>query len=287
MDIWYGKPVSEKIYQDIDVRISHLKRIGIQPGLGLLLVGNDPASEVYVRMKGEACNTHGISSVTLKLPSDVTKERVIEVIQSLNHNHDIHGFIIQLPLPKHLPERELLNFVKPEKDVDCLTTSNVGSLVLGEPKFLPCTPAGIMDLLTFYQVELSGKRILVIGRSNIVGRPISILLSHKGVDATVTIAHSRTVGLTEFISQFDGIVSAIGSPEFLDSSHLKKDAWIVDVGVNRVPADNEKKYRLVGDVRIREDAHLLAYTPVPGGIGPLTIANLLRNCIISAERTIT
>lgn len=287
MEIWYGKPVADKIYEEIQHRRDTLISKGVQPGLGLLLVGNDPASEVYVRMKYDACQKYGIHSEIVKLPHDASKEEVAKEIYRFNGMETIHGFIIQLPLPSHLPTLELLNLVTPSKDVDCLTAENLGKLIQNIPTFLPCTPAGILALLEYYGVELVGKRILVIGRSNIVGRPISILLSQKGYDSTVTLAHSKTLSLKSMLSEFDGVIAAIGSPEYIDSRDLKPDSWVVDVGVNRVVTDSEKKYKLIGDVRIDEHSKLYAYTPVPGGVGPLTIANLLKNCVIAASRRVS
>ncbi|MCX7836137.1 MAG: bifunctional 5,10-methylenetetrahydrofolate dehydrogenase/5,10-methenyltetrahydrofolate cyclohydrolase [bacterium] len=286
MEIWYGKPVAEKIYQDIQSRCRFLATKGLQPGLGLLLVGNDPASEIYVRMKGEACKKYGIYSETKVLSQESTFEEVAQVIQSFNTKQEIHGFIIQLPLPKHLPERKLLDLIHPSKDVDCLTAENIGKLVLNIPQYIPCTPAGILALLEFYKVPIVSQRILVVGRSNIVGRPISILLSQKGYDATVTLAHSKTVHLKEMIQEFDGVIVAIGSPEFLSTSDIKADSWLIDVGVNRIVHPTTNSTKLVGDVRIDTDAKIKAFTPVPGGIGPLTIANLLKNCVIAASRSL-
>ncbi len=284
MKLWEGNPVAESLYRKIGeaaIRVQATK--GRPPGLGLLLVGNNSASEIYVRMKGEACAKYGLHSRTVKLPETATFEEVAAAVDSLNLDPAIDGFIIQLPLPKHLPERILLDMVNPEKDADCLTSSNLGRLVLGTSKFLPCTPGGIMEMLHFYDAPIAGKYVLVIGRSQIVGRPMSILLSHKGVDATVTVAHSRSEGLNELIASADGVIAAIGVAGLFPASLVKPGGWIVDVGMNRVPADNPKGYRLTGDVLFDRTEHLLGHTPVPKGVGPMTIASLLTNCVKAAE----
>ncbi|MDK9701401.1 MAG: bifunctional 5,10-methylenetetrahydrofolate dehydrogenase/5,10-methenyltetrahydrofolate cyclohydrolase, partial [bacterium] len=249
MVTWLGQPVADSVYERIVDSVGKLKQRGVIPGLGLLLVGNNPASEVYVRMKGKACEKFGIASKTIKLPENATEQDVTSAIHQLNRDPEIHGFIVQLPLPKHLPERKLLDCIDPNKDADCLTAVNIGRLVLGESHMLPCTPAGILSLLEFYGAPISGKHIVIIGRSQIVGRPLSILLSLKGIDATVTIAHSKTPNLRQLLSIADGVVAAIGVPEFLPTSHCKPGSWVVDVGVNRVPDSNSKGYKLTGDTK--------------------------------------
>ncbi len=283
MESWLGKPVAENVYKKIEEGVAIVRaKKGRPPGLGLLLVGENPSSQVYVNMKGKACEKYGLYSKTITLPTTASFNDVSNAVTELNTNPEIDGFIIQLPLPSHLPERTLLDLVDAEKDADCLAASNIGRLVLGVPEFLPCTPSGIMEMLEYYKAPVSGKHVLVIGRSQIVGRPISILLSLKGVDATVTLAHSRTKNLNELLKSADGIVAAIGVPGFIKASDCKAGSWIVDVGVNRVPADNEKGYKLVGDVLCDSTDHLHAMTPVPGGVGPMTIAQLLSNCVKAA-----
>lgn len=280
---WAGKPVADHLYEEISTRVKRLGEYGRIPGLGIILVGNDPASDTYVRMKGKACAKYGLHSETVRLSEDATEDEVAEAILSMNNDPFIDGFIVQLPLPKHLPERQLLDLIDPKKDADCLTADNIGRMVIGTPRFLPCTPAGIISLLEYYQAPVKGKHVVIVGRSQIVGRPISLMLSQKGVDATVTVAHSRSEGLAYLLEDADGVIAAIGVPEFIDPSFCKPGAWIIDVGINRVPATNEKGYILVGDVSTKNSNHLMALTPVPGGVGVLTIAELLSNALTAAE----
>lgn len=283
-----GKQVAEKIIAEIkkELRLHN----NIKPGLALILVGNNPASEIYVKMKEKKCTELGFYSVINRLPEKVTEAELLAHIRAHNNNNKIHGILIQLPLPKHINEMNILEAVDYRKDVDGFHPVNAGRLMIGEKCFIPCTPAGIHELLVRYNVETSGKNAVVIGRSNIVGKPIANILLQKSKTAncTVTVTHSATAKISEFTKKADIIVAAIGKPEFLKAGMIKEGAVIIDVGINRVEdTSNPKGYRVVGDVDYKscfKKASLI--TPVPGGVGPMTIAMLMKNTLDSAMKRI-
>lgn len=295
MRVLAGKPVAEAIRQRLRQEIEKLRERGVVPSLHAILVGNDPASSVYVRAKAKACHELGFAAETHHLPADTPPERLFDLITSLNRDPQVDGILLQLPLPNHLPTPRFVSHIAPEKDVDGFHPENVGLLWQGRARFVPCTPAGIMELLRFYGVELAGKRAVVVGRSDIVGKPMAALL--LAANATVTIAHSRTPDLQAVCQEADVLVVAAGRPALVTASHVRPGAVVVDVGVNRIedetlvmrlfPGDQErlaelhrKGYTLVGDVAYHEVAgKALAVTPVPGGVGPLTIAQLLANTL--------
>lgn len=283
-----GKFIAEKIIAEIKKELS--LHNNIKPGLALILVGNNPASEIYVKMKEKKCAELGFYSVINRLPEKITEAELLAHIRAHNNNNKIHGILIQLPLPKHINEMNILEAVDFRKDVDGFHPVNAGRLMIGEKCFTPCTPAGIHELLLRYNVETSGKNAVVIGRSNIVGKPIAniLLQKSKGANCTVTVTHSATEKIAEFTKKADIIIAAIGKPEFLKAGMIKEGAVIIDVGINRVedPA-LPKGYRVVGDVDYKacyKKASLI--TPVPGGVGPMTIALLMKNTLDSAMKRI-
>jgi len=285
-----GKEIAEEIKAELKEKISELKERGVTPGLAVVLVGDDPASHVYVRMKGKACEELGIYSETLKYPADLSEEELLNIIDGLNENPRIHGILVQLPLPKHINETKVLNRIKPEKDVDGFHPVNVGKMLIGDPGFLPCTPHGIQELLLRSGNDPEGKHVVVVGRSNIVGKPVAAILMQKkkGANATVTVCHSRTRDLPGICRQADILIAAMGVPEFIKGDMVKEGAVVIDVGVNRVDDPSAKRgYRLVGDVdfeAVKEKAS--AITPVPGGVGPMTIVMLMKNTVIAAENAL-
>jgi len=280
-----GKPVSESVYARVSEQVTLLKDKNVNPKLSVILVGEDPASQVYVRRKGKACEKLGILSETIILPADTSERSLLQKINSLNADPINHGILVQLPLPKHINDQNILLAVSPQKDVDCFHPQNVGLLVAGDPYMLPCTPAGIVEMLKYYQVDTQGKHVVVVGRSNIVGKPMLNLMLQKNptANATVTVVHSRTKNISQHTKQADILVAAMGQPSFIKAEHLKEGAVVIDVGINRVDADNEKGYALVGDVDFEDTAKLVSkITPVPGGVGPMTIAMLMQNTVIAA-----
>tara|TARA_B110000046_G_scaffold19381_1_gene18390 strand:+ start:13147 stop:14037 length:891 start_codon:yes stop_codon:yes gene_type:complete len=284
-----GKQTSADIKVEIAASVLKIKDQGKRaPHLAAVLVGTNGASMTYVGAKVNACELVGFDSTLIDLPEDTTEETLLAQIQSLNDNPAIDGFIVQLPLPKHIDEQKVLMAVHPDKDVDGFHPMNVGRMALDLPTFLPATPYGIMELLERYNVPTSGKQVVVIGRSHIVGRPMSILMSQKrpAGDATVTIAHSRTTNLAELTLNADIVVAALGIPEFLTAEMVKPGAVIIDVGITRVPDETKKRgYRIAGDVHFESVAEKASYiTPVPGGVGPMTIAMLLKNTLLACER---
>jgi methylenetetrahydrofolate dehydrogenase (NADP+)/methenyltetrahydrofolate cyclohydrolase len=281
-----GKDVSEAVYENLQPRISKLKQKGITPGLAVVLVGDDPASQVYVRSKGRKFNKLDLFSKTIVLPANIDKNALISKIYKLNNDDRFHGILVQLPLPKHLDANQILFEMNPNKDVDGFHPVNVGKLASGEPKFIPCTPKGVMRILEHYNIALSGKHVVVIGRSNIVGRPLSVLtsLKNKYANATTTICHSGTPNIPKIARQADVLIAAIGVPEMVDETYVKPAAIVIDVGINRVEDDSEKGYKLVGDVNFESvEGITSAITPVPGGVGMMTIAMLVENTIEAAE----
>ncbi|WP_100612871.1 bifunctional methylenetetrahydrofolate dehydrogenase/methenyltetrahydrofolate cyclohydrolase FolD [Confluentibacter lentus] len=289
MIILDGKKVSNDIKDEIAEHVKAMISKGEKvPHLAAILVGTDGASMTYVNAKVKACEKIGFKSTLIDLPEYTSEKELLEKINELNTNDDVDGFIVQLPLPKHIDEQKVLMAVHPDKDVDGFHPTNVGKMALDLPTFLPATPYGILELLERYQVETSGKHVVVMGRSHIVGRPMSILMSQKrkAGDATVTVVHSRTKNLTEITKQADIIVAAIGISEFLTGDMVKDDVVIVDVGITRVPdATKSTGYRLAGDVDFESVSKKASYiTPVPGGVGPMTIAMLLKNTLLACER---
>ena len=284
-----GKQTSADIKVEIAEAVSKIKDQGKRaPHLAAILVGTNGASMTYVGAKVKACELVGFNSTLIDLPAETTEETLLYQIHALNDNPEIDGFIVQLPLPKHIDEQNVLMAVHPDKDVDGFHPMNVGRMALDLPTFLPATPYGIMELLERYKVPTSGKHVVVIGRSHIVGRPMSILMSQKrpAGDATVTIAHSSTTNLTELTLNADIVVAALGIPEFLTAEMVKPGAVIIDVGITRVPDETKKRgYRIAGDVHFESVAKKASYiTPVPGGVGPMTIAMLLKNTLLACER---
>lgn len=278
MELISGKEISLKIREEIKEETIKLKENGIVPGLAVILVGNDPASEVYVRNKEKACQELGFYSEKYELPENTTREELLSLIDSLNLKEEIDGILVQLPLPKHLDEREVTSRISPLKDVDGFHPVNVGKLVSGEEGFAPCTPAGVMDMLRIKGIETKGKSAVVIGRSNIVGKPMALML--LAADATVTVCHSRTKNLSEVTKGADILVAAVGRPNFVTKDMVKEGAVVIDVGINRL--DNGK---LCGDVDFAEVSKVCSYiTPVPGGVGPMTITELMKNTLISAKK---
>lgn len=289
MTILDGKETSKQLQLEIAESVTALKEKGHKiPHLAAILVGTDGASMTYVSSKVKACERVGFHSTLIELPESTSEEKLLSEIENLNTNDDIDGFIVQLPLPKHIDEQKVLMAVNPDKDVDGFHPTNVGRMTLDLPSFLPATPFGILELLERYKVETSGKHVVVIGRSHIVGRPMSILMSQKrpAGNATVTVAHSRTSNLKELCLQADIIVAALGIPEFLTGDMVKEGAVIVDVGITRVEDATKKRgYRLAGDVEFESVAPKSSFiTPVPGGVGPMTIAMLLKNTLLACER---
>lgn len=284
-----GKEISGILKNEIAAEVEKIKASGRKvPHLAAILVGHDGGSETYVAAKVKACESVGFNSTLIRFEDNVSEEELLQTIQSLNMDPDIDGFIVQLPLPKHIAEEKVIEKIDPRKDVDGFHPVNVGRVVAGMPAFVSATPFGIMELIRRYKIETSGKNCVVIGRSNIVGRPMSILLSQKGVDCTVTLCHSRTRNLKEICLGADIIVAALGMPEFLTGEMVKEGAVVIDVGTTRVPSDQTKSgFKLKGDVRFDEVAPKCSFiTPVPGGVGPMTIASLLFNTLLSNQHKI-
>ena len=278
-----GLEASKALYSSLESRISDLKDHGIIPGLAAVLVGNNPASEIYVKNKTKKFESLGLKTDVFRLEEKVSEDELLSLIARLNNDADFHGILVQLPLPKHIDSEKVLNAIIPTKDVDGFHPENAGLLSIGKPRFIPCTPKGIMFILKHFNIDLNGKHVVVIGRSNIVGRPISILASLKELgNATVTLCHSGTKDLKFFSNQADILVAALGSPQFGDSSYIKEGACLVDVGINRIEVDGKSK--IVGDVNQDSVTGIASsLTPVPKGIGPMTIAMLVENTVLSAE----
>lgn len=272
-----GKEVSEAVKLRVADEVKELKAQGIEPCLAVILVGDDPASRVYVNNKKKACEFCGIRSLEYVLPAETKEEELIELVEKLNNDESVNGILCQLPLPKHLDEKKVLNLIKPEKDVDAFHPENVGHIMIGDFNFLPCTPAGIMEMLHYENINLEGKNCVVIGRSNIVGKPMAMLMLKE--NATVTICHSKTKNLKEVVADADIIVAAVGKANFVTADMVKDGAVIIDVGINRM--DDGK---LCGDVDFKACKEKASYiTPVPGGVGPMTIATLMQNTITATK----
>ena len=279
--IMSGKEVSANTRAKISDEVKAFKEErGITPGLAVIIVGNNEASKVYVRNKHKACEDVGMYSKVIEMPEETAEEELLSLIDSLNKDDEIHGILVQLPLPKHINEQKVINSISPKKDVDAFHPENVGKIMIGEYDFLPCTPAGVMEILAYYNIEISGKKCVIVGRSNIVGKPQALLLLEK--NGTVTICHSRTKDLKEETKQADILVVAIGKPDFITADMVKEGAVVVDVGINRMPDG-----KLHGDVNFDEVApKSYAITPVPGGVGPMTITMLLKNTLTAAKKYI-
>ena len=280
--------IVEQIRSELAVEIEALKKKGVTPGLAVVLVGENPASQVYVRMKNKAAHEIGVYSEQHNLSADTSEGDLLAMVDRLNADDRIHGILVQLPLPDQIDEKKVLNRISPDKDVDGFHPVNMGKMVIGEPGFLPCTPYGVVKLLAYSGVETRGAHVVVVGRSNIVGKPVAnmLLQKQKEGDATVTVCHSRTRDLPSVTRQADILIAAIGRPEFVTGDMVKEGAVVIDVGVNRVDDASAKRgYRLVGDVKFDEVAKKArAITPVPGGVGPMTITMLLHNTVQSATK---
>ncbi len=272
-----GKQISADVKAEAAARVAELKAQGVSVGLAVVLVGNDPASQVYVNNKKKACAACGIESYEYVLPEETTREELLGLVQKLNADEKVDGILVQLPLPKHLDEKEVINAISPLKDVDAFHPVNVGKIMIGDYTFAPCTPAGIIELIERSNIDLTGKNCVVIGRSNIVGKPMSMLLLHK--NATVTICHSRSKDLASIVSGADVVVAAVGRANFVTADMVKEGAVVIDVGINRLESG-----KLCGDVDFEAVAPKCSYiTPVPGGVGPMTIAILMQNTVKAAE----
>ncbi|MBW6457731.1 MAG: bifunctional 5,10-methylene-tetrahydrofolate dehydrogenase/5,10-methylene-tetrahydrofolate cyclohydrolase [FCB group bacterium] len=288
--ILWGKAVADSVLEDLKQRIAVCKAQGVTPGLAVVLVGEDPASQIYVRNKGRACAALGILSETILLSADTGQKTLNAQLDKLNKDPRYHGILVQMPLPKQLDEYEVICRILPEKDVDGFHPENVGKLIIGKDTFLPCTPAGVLEMLDFYGIATGGKHVVVVGRSNIVGKPMANLMYRKSSrgNATVTICHTGTPDIKAYTLQADILIVAAGVPEMIRGDMIKTGATVIDVGVNRVEdASREKGYRLVGDVAFEEaKARCAAITPVPGGVGLMTIAMLMQNTVKAAENSI-
>lgn len=282
-----GKKTADDIKKEIAEEVKQIVAQGKRaPHLAAVLVGHDGGSESYVAFKIKDCAEVGFRSSLIRFEDDVTEDELIAKVHELNQDPDLDGFIVQLPLPKHISEQKIIEAIDPKKDVDGFHPENVGRLVLGMPAFLSATPFGIVELLKRYQIPTSGKNCVIVGRSNIVGRPLSILMSQKGVNATVTVAHSQTKDLEKVCAEADILIAALGSPEFIKANMVKEGAVVIDVGTTRVIAPETKSgFRLKGDVKFDEVAPKCSYiTPVPGGIGPMTRVSLLLNTLIAVRK---
>ncbi len=282
MQLIDGKTVAAAMRQEIAAEVKAMAAAGERPPhLVAILVGDDGASQAYVGNKERCCNEVGFRSEVLRLPAETSEEELLREISRLNNDPDVDGFIVQLPLPEHITEQRIIEAIDPRKDVDGFHPENVGRMTMGLPAFISATPDGILALLRYYKIETAGKNCVVIGRSNIVGRPVANLLSQKGFDCTVTMCHSRTRDLAQVVAGADIVIAALGKPEFVTADMIKPGAVVIDVGITRVAAPETKSgYRLVGDVKFDEVAPKCSYiTPVPGGVGPMTIISLMRNTL--------
>ena len=285
-----GKEVASAVYDDLSSRIARLTSEKITPGLAAVLIGDDPASQVYVRNKRRRFENMGLFGETFRMEEDSSESDVLAFINDLNGDDRFHGILIQLPLPKGIDSDNVLRSVRPDKDVDGFHPENIGLLAAGNPRFIPCTPKGILRILQFYNIETSGKHAVIVGRSNIVGRPMALMLSAKNDtgNATVTVCHSRTPDIANYTRQADIVIAAVGMPSLIKGDMITDGTVIIDVGINRVEDNSEKGYKLSGDVdyeSVMDKAS--AITPVPGGVGPMTIAMLVENTVEAAERLIS
>lgn len=280
-----GKAIAEEMKHEIAAQVADMLDHGVPaPHLAAVIVGEDPASQTYVASKEKACHSVGMISSVYKMPEKTTEKELLDMVSFLNNDADVDGYIIQLPLPKHIDETKIIEAIDPSKDVDGFTSTNTGRMQLGLPCFVPATPFGIMEMIKRSGVETEGKHAVVLGRSNIVGTPMAVLLSRKGVDATVTLCHSRTANLADITRQADILIAAIGKQGFVTADMVKKDATVIDVGIHRVEDPTSAKgYRICGDVDYDEVLKVASkITPVPGGVGPMTIVSLLSNTLQAA-----
>lgn len=272
-----GKRISQEIKDELKDKVEALKAVGKKAALAVVQVGNDPASCVYVNNKKKACAYIGIESLSYELEEETTEEELLELIKRLNEDEKVHGILVQLPLPKHINEDKIIQAISPKKDVDGFHPENVGKLVIGEKGFVSCTPAGVIQLLKRSNIEIAGKNCVVVGRSNIVGKPMALLMLRE--NATVTIAHSKTQNLKELCKTADILIVAIGKPRFITSEYIKEGAVVIDIGIHR-----DENNKLCGDVKYEDVVEIAsAITPVPGGVGPMTIAMLMNNCVEAME----
>jgi methylenetetrahydrofolate dehydrogenase (NADP+)/methenyltetrahydrofolate cyclohydrolase len=282
-----GKLVAKEVRKDVKRRVAELKKAGVTPGLAAVLVGDNPASQTYVNSKARMCEKLGLYSEVIRKPTDLPEADLKKIVQDLNDNPKIHGILVQSPLPDHIDELSVTLTIRPDKDVDGFHPHNVGMMLINRPTFLSCTPFGIVKLLEHYRLDPAGKEVVVVGRSNIVGKPIAAMLMQKAPmgNATVTVAHSRTPNLAEITRRADILIAAVGHPETVTGEMVKAGVVVIDVGMNRVEdPSTEKGYRLVGDVDFDSVAARASYiTPVPGGVGPMTIAMLMFNTVKAAE----
>ncbi len=291
MKLLDGKKISAELKSEIAEKVKNrIKNGKKQPHLAVILIGNDGGSETYVRNKAKACELVGFKSTTLIFDDTISEKELLSEVEKLNTNPDIDGFIVQLPLPKHINENKIIEAVSPEKDADGFHPVNIGKMLLGQDSFIPATPMGILELLSRYNIKTEGKHCVILGRSNIVGKPLAMLMAQKSYpgNATVTLCHSRTENLQNITKQADILIVAMGQPEFITADMVKKGAVVIDVGTTRVKSDNTKSgWKLTGDVKFDEVAPKCSYiTPVPGGVGPMTIASLLKNTLKAVERKI-
>lgn len=291
MELIDGKKISNEVKQEIAAEVEIIKQAGGKtPHLAAMIVGHDGASETYVAAKVKACHMVGFKSSEFRFEEDITEEELLAEIRKINDNDDIDGLIVQLPIPKHISESKVIETIRPEKDVDGFHPMNVGKMVSSLPTYLPATPAGIVELMKRYKIQTSGKNCVVIGRSNIVGTPMSVLMSRKAEygDCTVTLCHSRTKNIADITRQADIVIVAIGMKEFLTGDMVKEGAVVIDVGIHRVKSDKTKSgWKLLGDVKFDEVAPKASFiTPVPGGVGPMTIVSLLQNTLLAAKKAI-
>lgn len=282
-----GKLIASQIREDLKKEVEGLKSKGITPGLGVILVGADPASKSYVTAKERACDDLGLYSENIKLPAETTEEDLLKLVDKMNNNPKIDGILVQLPLPQHIDTDKVIMSISPSKDVDGFHPVSIGKMLMGKETFLPCTPHGIIKLLLHSKVQVEGANVVVVGRSNIVGKPVANLLLDKseGGNATVTVCHSRTKNMKEITNKADILIAAIGKAEFITADMIKDGAVVIDVGVNRVEDSSKKRgYRLVGDVEFNTAIEKASkITPVPGGVGPMTITMLMYNTVESAR----
>lgn len=289
MNLIDGKKIATEIKQEIAAEVTEMiKNGGKQPHLAAILVGHDGGSETYVAFKIKDCEEVGFKSSLIRYEDDVSEEELLAKVRELNVDDNLDGFIVQLPLPKHISEQKVIEAINPQKDVDGFHPENVGRMVIGLPSFVSATPFGIVELLKRYNIKTSGKNCVVLGRSNIVGRPMSVLMSQKAINSTVTVAHSRTKNLEDVCKNADILIAAIGVPEFVKGNMVKEGAVVVDVGTTRVKSDKTKSgWKLKGDVLFEEVANKCSYiSPVPGGVGPMTRVSLLLNTMLSAKKEI-
>lgn len=271
-----GKTIAKQIREDLKNKVDGLRSKDCVPGLAVVIVGEDPASRVYVNAKKKACEEIGIRSFEYALDKKTTENDLLEIVNKLNRDIDVSGILVQLPLPEGIDSEKIIRAIDPKKDVDCFHPENVGNLMMGKPSFAPCTPGGIIELIESCDIDIQGKECVIVGRSNIVGKPVSMLLLSK--NGTVTICHSRTKDLKEVCSRADILVAAIGKPEFITKEYLKQGSVVIDVGINRM-----EDRKLVGDVKFEDANEVCSFvTPVPGGVGPMTIAILMKNTVKAA-----